>query len=279
MWALIALGCEDDRYKVEARDNCPKVSLDNLAGRWIKVEGSRGDHTHRFEIFKDGEHYKMWNVSGGNFGTRTLTGVVREGDVRFTETGGARMMQGFQAGTVGLQRLYVEPIKSKCSLRIYEVELRTSKGKKGEIPRGGPQEYLEFPENVEFNFRPCSESLFLGPAAGDHARARKELSKYGTGNPNHGLGEAIPVGAFSVAEEDGPAECTYDFDASFDGRPIADRKKIPAGEVRKKTRHWYVPDWYAAWSGYHYFEMYRYRTCPGKERELIAVSCLEALLE
>ena len=51
-----------------------------------------------------------------------------------------------------------------------------------------------------------------------------------------------------------------------------------AAGVEGGFRHWYVADWYAPYSGNHHFQVYRYRTCPGEERTLLGVDCLEAAL-
>ena len=279
LWVCGLLACEDERFEPEAPpDNCPKISLDGLAGQWIRVQGASGDPKYRFEISIDGDAYTMWNVGGG-FGSTRLIGDKRTGDIRFTEVGDHEVMEAFQEGVRGLQRIYVEPIKKRCALRVTEVELRVNKGKKGELPRGAPVEYLEFPSSIPFNFRPCDETLFLGDAAQTHSKAVAEKRKFKGANPSHGLSEAIRVGTWSRADEDGPSSCAYDMDLSFDGRPDEKRTRIPAGDVSNGVRHWYVADWYAPYSGNHFFEIYRYRQCAGADRELIAVSCLEAILE
>jgi hypothetical protein len=90
------------------------------------------------------------------------------------------------------------------------------------------------------------------------------------------LGESIPVAAWSVAAEDGDAACTYTVDTWFDGRPK--EAGIVAGQVRGERRQ-YLHNFNAPYSGYHLLEMHRYKQCEGGEKELIAVDCLEAVLD
>jgi len=270
-------GCADDEpaAPAEAEDKCPSVSMDGLFGQWIMVDGKRGDHTHRFEIRADGP--ELWLVDGG-FTRRTLKGEKRQKDYVFTEVATGRRAAAVEAGEEGLVRLFVEPWKQQCSLRVTRVEVFRKEGKETERPAPGFKEYLPFPDNVAFNFRPCDGPLFLGDAAKDRSIAEKQLAAGGP-DPAHPLGEAIPVGAWSVASEDGDGTCSYDMDLFFDDRPMEGRQGLPASAVDGEHRAWRVDAWSAPYSGNHHFEMWRYRTCEGGERTLIDTRCLEAVLQ
>jgi hypothetical protein len=272
------LGCSDEEPPATpaAEDKCPNVSMDGLFGQWIMVDGDRGDHTHRFEVNQDGP--ALWLIDGG-FTRRTLIGKKRQKDYVFTEVPEGRRKAAVEAGDEGLVRLYVEPWKQKCSLRVTTVEVRNKEGKESEKPAPGFKEYLPFPDNVAFNFRPCDGPLFLGKAAQDRATADKQLATNGGPDPAHALGESIPVGAWSVAAQDGDAACTYDMDLFFDDRPVKDKQAVPAGAVEGEHRPWRVDAWSAPYSGNHHFEVWRYKTCAGGERTLIDSRCLEAVLQ
>ncbi len=55
MLALL-LACQpaEEPAAPAAEDKCPHVAMDKLAGRWIKVKGNQGDHTHRVQVNQDG---------------------------------------------------------------------------------------------------------------------------------------------------------------------------------------------------------------------------------
>ena len=270
-------GCGEDEpaSAPPAEDKCPAVSMDGLFGQWIMVDGKRGDQTHRFEIRREGP--ELWLVDGG-FTRRRMKGEKRQKDYVFTEVANGRRAAAVEAGEEGLVRLFVEPWKQQCSLRVTRVEVLQKDGKETERPTPGFKEYLPFPENVAFNFRPCDGPLFLGDAARD-ARVADQQAAAGGPEPSHALGEAIPVGAWSVAAEDGAADCTYDMDLFFDDRPVEGRQNVPAGQVDGERRAWRVDAWSAPYSGNHHFEIWRYRTCADGQRTLIDSRCLEAVLQ
>jgi hypothetical protein len=261
-----------------AEDKCPNVDMDKLAADWIHVQGNKGDHKTRFRIVEQGGALEMWYI-GGFFTKLRLAGERRPNDWKFTELPDAAKKARYEAGEVELTRLYVEPQKQKCSLRVSELKLKMKDGKEVEVPKPGFQEYLSFPPGPEFTFRPCDGPLFLGEAAKKAKVADEQLARIGTPDPGHALGEAIPVAAWSDPAADGDAACTFTMDLYFDDRPVEGKQALPAGEIVDGRRQWLVPDWYAPYSGNHHFEMYRYKACGGGERALVAVNCLEAVLQ
>ncbi len=291
--AIICLGslaaltaCGDQEPAVPAtpavEDKCPKVGMDAMTGRWIKVNGKAADKNFRFEFVQNGNAAELW-YTGGGFTKRRLSGERREDDWKFTEVLDAAAEARFQSGDRSKVRLFVNPYKKQCSLRVTEVELVSEKGKEREKPKGTFVEYLEFPEGQDMSFRACDGPLWLGDAAKDGALAQKQVNENGSPDPGHSLGPAIPVGLWTDAAADGDAACTFDMDLFFDDRPAraADksvRPPVPAGEVKDGKRSWLVPDWYAPYSGNHHFQIFRNKTCAGK-RELIDVRCLEAVLD
>ena len=66
-------------------------------------------------------------------------------------------------------------------------------------------------------------------------------------------------------------------DLYFDDLFVDELSPMPAGEVVDGQRQWFHT-WEAPYTGNHHFEMYRYRTCAGGARELIAVAGLDAIL-
>ena len=283
MVALLGLAaCSDNEEEAAApaaavaSEKCPNVHLDKLATRWIKVDGSTADHTHRFEIVDKGGTYEMW-YTGGFFTKKRMAAERRSSDVKFTEVPTGKKKEQFEAGIDSIDRLYVEPRIEKCALRVSVMTVKMKDGKESEVPKPGFVEYLPFPEGQELTFRPCDGPLFLGKAASDKAVADKQLEELGVPDAAHGLGEKIPVGVYTDAAADGDASCSYTMALYFDDAPVDGKKDVPAGQVADGLRHWYVPEWYAPYSGNHHFEMYRYKTC-ADAKELIGVSCVEAAL-
>jgi hypothetical protein len=261
-----------------ANEKCPKVSMDDMEGKWIRVEGSKGDHTTRLQLVPTENGLDMW-FTGGFFTKTLLKGERRKRDYKFTEVPNARKKAAFVGGSESLLRLYLEPRIKTCSLRMSTLEVYKKKdGKESERPRPGFTEYLPFPEGQEFTFRPCDGDLFLGSAAKNRATAKAQLAATGAPDPVFQLGEKIPVGTWTDATAEGDAACTFDMDLYFDDRPVRGRQGIPAGDVKAGERQWFVPDWYAPFSGNRHFQIYRYRSCGVAARELIGVSCLEAVL-
>lgn len=256
---------------------CPTMST--LPGDYILVQGNSPDHKNRFRIMDDGDGtYTMWYIDGG-FTKRVMDGVKRDHDVQFTEIPDDRKEAAFEAGQEPLKRIYVEPRLQKCALRTNRLEVTRSEGKDTE--KGSPLmiEFVRFPKGQEVTFRPCDGQAFLYDAAKSYKTAAKQLEDQGYPRVDGALGEAVPVAAWTDAAADGDASCTFDMDLYFDDLPLPDGggRAVPAGDVVDGKRHWYVPAWNAPYSGNHNFELYRYKTCGG-ERELIGVSCLEAVL-
>lgn len=276
----LVMGCggEADSPAPLVEDKCPTVALDNMAGDWLRVDGSKGDKTHRFRLMKDKDGYRAWFVNGF-FKKIEMQGSTRKNDVMFTEVPSAAKRVAVEAGEASLDRIFVEPRKATCSLRVSYVSVGQKEGKEVEKPTPGFSEYLPLPDTAKLSFQPPTETLFLAKAAQQKSAADAQVAKLGGADPATPLGEAIPVGMWSDAAADGDPSCTYDMALFFDDVAVKDRDALPAGEVKDGLRHWYVADWYAPFSGNHNFEVYRYRTCGGGARELIAVAGLEAVLE
>lgn len=255
---------------------CP--TMGTVAGDYLLVQGNTPDHKYRFRIMDDGGQYAMW-YTGGGFGARAMSGVKRETDIQFTEIPDARKQAAFEAGTEPLVRIYVEPRLDRCALRVSLLDVTSNAGKETEKGKPGFLEYVRFPKKQEILWQPCDGPAFIYDAAKDAKVADKQLSELGTPKPDGALGEAIPVAAWTDAAADGPDSCTYDMDLYFDDLPVQEGgQAVPAGAVKDGRRHWYVPAWKAPYSGNHHFTLQRYRTCDGGSRELIGVSCLEAVL-
>ena len=279
-----ACGDEDttaDAPAAPAQDD--GFALDKLDGQWIRIDGKRGDHTHRFEWHRSGSDTELWYTNGG-FTKRRMKGELRKSDWRFTEVLSEADEAKWKSGARGKARLFVKPKPASGGLQITEVVVEFKGGKESEKAKGSFQEYVPFPESTPFTFRPCDGPLFLGEAAKSPAEAAKQVKEDGGPFPGHALGKAIPVGIHLDAAADGDAACTFDMDLYFDDRAAEDeggavQKAVPAGAVADGKRPWVVAGWYAPYSGNHHFQIYRYRTCGGGERELLGVQCIEAVLE
>ncbi|MFT5682361.1 MAG: hypothetical protein ACI8RZ_003279 [Myxococcota bacterium] len=261
---------------------CPKVSMDNMSGQWIKFEG-RAVKEYRFEIVEEGGSYTLW-YTGGGFTKRSMKGEKRGSDVMFTEVFDAKRESMYKAGSTSKVRLYVEPRKKDCSLRVSEMAVEWKGDKVSERAKGTFTTFVEVPKGPVLTFRPCDEELFIGAAATDHAEMMAQVERSGAAEPAGEMGDAVPLGTWTDAAADGDAACTYDMDLYFDDTSARDKDgnvltAVPAGEVADGKRHWVIPVWYAPWTGNHHFEAYRYKTCDGGSREVIGVSCLEAILQ
>ena len=266
-----------------AEDKCPRVSME-LEGQWLRVNGSAGDPKHRFEVRKAGDAVSLWYV-GGAFTKKALKGERRASDWRFTQEISAAQTEAFQKGELELTRVYVEPQKKTCAMRVSVGTVRwdAAANKERETIAPGFQEFLPMPEGGTFTFQPCDGPVFFAKAATDWKAAEAELQNGGAAYATS-LGEALSVGAWTDAAADGDPACTYDMDLFYDDKPAKDkdnkaRGPVVAGAVVGDKRPWTVTDWYSPWSGNHNFELYRYRTCAGGPRELIGVSCTEGVLQ
>lgn len=279
LMALGAGGCGDTEEAAPptpADDKCPNVGMDAMDGRWIKVEGSKGDQKYRFQLDKAGDIFTMSYIGGG-FTRKALNGVRRTSDHQFTEIPDARKKAAYEAGSEGLLRIYVEPRKNKCALRISEVEVSLKDGKETERPKAGFAEYIAFPEGFVFGFAGCDGPVFLGPAAKDRSVAEKQLAEIGGPDPGHALGEAIPVATWAELSE-ADAACTWTMDLWFDDQPYKDQKGV-AVPVKAGWQRFGIDDWYAPFSGNHHFQIYRHKSCGGGPPELVGVACLESVLQ
>ncbi|MCB9764403.1 MAG: hypothetical protein H6739_31810 [Alphaproteobacteria bacterium] len=272
------IACESEAPPPEApaEDPCPEISMEGLAGDWIKVAGSKPDQKTRLRVLNEGGKWEGWFTAGG-FTKKRMAGELRSEDLMLTEILTGARKEAFDNGQDAVQRLYIQPNKKRCAMRVVEVRVSMVDGSEKEQQVGaGYTEYLKFPEQYTFTFRPCDEQAFIEKAAQDWKVAKKQLDE-GSVSPVGSLGEQVPVAAWSDPAADGPAECSYNMDLYFDDQPVEGKQQVAATE-KSGRRHWYA-EWYAPYSGNHHFEIYRYRACEGKERELIAVSCLEAVLD
>ncbi len=252
------------------QDPCPEIALDGLTRDWVKVSGSQADHTYRIRIFEEGPAdalvFKAWYVGGG-FGKISMTGELRTDDLMLTD-------DREPVGDETVTRLYFQPHKPKCAMRVVEVKLPAD-GKEKQVG-AGYVEWLPMPDEPSFTYRPCDGQAFVGKAATGWKVAKKE-TEVGV-NPVTALGEEVSVGAWSVAEEDGDPSCIYDMDLYFDDRPV-EGDPVPAGQVNAEGRRHWLATFRAPFSGNHHFELYRHRSCEGGERELVGVACIEAILD
>ncbi len=277
--SLLALTACDSQTATEApeatADPCPDISLEGLPGQYLKWSGT-ADHTRRIEIRNDGGTWEGWFVDGG-FTKKRMSGTQRTDDVAFTEVLSDADEARFQSGARDKTRLYFQPFKKKCTIRVVQAKVKMTDGQETEQQQGaGFQEYVALPEQYTFTFRPADETLFLGRAASDEKIAAAQLARSGTAEPATDLGEAIPVGLWTDAAADGADDCTYSMDLFFDDQPVEGKTDVPVTTVKNGRRHWYA-EWFAPYSGNHIFEMYRYKTCGGS-KDLIAVAAIEAIL-
>ena len=128
-------------------DPCPEISLDGLAGDWGKVSGSQFDHKVRTRIFKEGDAWQAWYVAGG-FRKVAMKGEMRAEDLVLTEDR--------ELGADPVLRLYFQPHKPKCAMRVVEVRVTSTEGKEKETQVGaGYIEFVAMPEEPAFTYQPC----------------------------------------------------------------------------------------------------------------------------
>ncbi|MBN1334826.1 MAG: hypothetical protein JXB39_02585 [Deltaproteobacteria bacterium] len=280
---LLISACGGKEPPPPPEDPCPNVHVEKLAGDWIKVVGSKADHRSRMRISGTPDAYEMILVPG-NFDRVRLRGRVSGESVDFEQVLTEEQEGEVLSGDRIRNRLSVRPTKAKCALRVRTDMVSVQNGVE-RTRTGAVEEYVTFPEDFTFTFDPPDGPLFMDAAAKSRTAMEAEIRERGGPNPEGTHSTAIPVGVFVPADQDGDPSCTYDFDLYFDDQPykgesgnLSDGQRLAAGEVQDGYRHWYVPAWYAPYSGNHHFEMFRYRTCSGKPRERIAVQSLDALL-
>ncbi|HJN73650.1 MAG TPA: hypothetical protein QGF58_06915 [Myxococcota bacterium] len=253
----LLLACDGaQQAPAPVEDPCPEISME-MAGDWIKVQGSAGDHTHRVRIHPDGS---AWYVGGGFEKTR-MEGKYRKDDLMLTEVGDKDLKT----------RLYFQPNKKKCSVRVVEVRV-DAEGKERQVGVGYT-EYLSFPEGQVFTFRPCDDSAYIGDAAKSWAKARRERDSDNGINPVGALGESVPVASWTEPID---GECTYSAALYFDDRPVEGKEALE-GKLSDGMVQFY-DEWYAPYSGNHNFEFHRKASCGGEDKDL-GVACLEAILD
>ena len=209
--AMGIAGCGDE--DTTPADAAPAAAddgfaLDKLDGQWIRIDGNRGDHTHRFAFHRSGGATELWYTNGG-FTKRRLAGELRKSDWKFTEVLDADEEARWKQGTRDKARLYVKPKPASGGLQITEVVVQSKGDGESEKPKGGFQEYVPFPEATPFTFRPCDGPLFLGPAASDPAEAAKQVKEEGGPFPGHALGKAFAAFTDAAADGDSPAPTTW----------------------------------------------------------------------
>ncbi len=258
-------------------EKCRNVHVDKLDTDWLAVRGNAADPKTRLRIETggpDGTDYRGLYI-GGFFSKVLLKGEKRDDDVQFTEVPNDKKAAMVKAGDAQLVRLYAKPNLKKCAVEVFAGKV-DGKGKETIPPKG--VEFVLFPaqEGVVFTYEPAQRTLFLADAAKDKAVADKQIEEMGQANAEAEFPK-VPVGMWSKVEEDGDPACTYDMDLYFDDRNVPELSAVPAGEAKDGVRHWFH-EWEAPYSGNHHFEMYRYRTCEGKSRELIDIAAIEAVL-
>jgi hypothetical protein len=252
----------------EVPEQCKKIHIDKLAGDWVLVKGSSADPKTRMRIMEDGDGYKAWYVDGF-FGHHDMDVEKRKTDLKLTAKTASQAPGG---GPARKARLYIEPKLEKCALVVHNgVEID---GKEQVEPK--TVEFVEFPKSdTVFTYRPPDGRLHLGKAATERRAAEKDLEAEGGPKTDHPMG-AVPVGAWTELTADGDPACTYDMDLYFDDKLEPELKGL-SPEVKGDWRNW-SHTFEAPYSGNHHFQIYRYRTCSGGERELIGVSALSAIL-
>lgn len=248
---------------------CRNVHLDHLDTDWVSVQGDVANPKIRLRVTKTADGYEGFWVDG-SFTRRRLAGKKRERDVKLVEVATPEKQA---SGDTSLVSVSLKPRPQSCSLRA--TIGRTDEGV--DVMTPSAIELVPFPEveGVTFSYAPADEPLFLGEAAQSRAARDREMAAGGA-KSDAALG-TIPVGTWSAAAEDGDPSCTYDMDLYFDDQLAAELSPLAAGPVAGGHRHWFHA-WEAPYSGNHHFEMFRYRTCAGGARELIAIAGIDAIL-
>ena len=160
--AVGTAGCGDE--DTTPADAAPAAAddgfaLDKLDGQWIRIDGNRGDHTHRFAFHRSGGATELWYTNGG-FTKRRLAGELRKSDWKFTEVLDADEEARWKQGARDKARLYVKPKPASGGLQITEVVVQ-SRRRRVRKPKGGSRNMCRS-SRYPFTFRPCDGPLFFG---------------------------------------------------------------------------------------------------------------------
>jgi len=277
LWFVVLAGCGGSDGAPDAAEDeiplqCRNIHVDRLAADWTSVEGQTANPKVRLRVVESADGYQAIYIDG-SFVRRTLSGVKRDSDVKFTEVPDAARRRRVAAGQEALVRLYLKPSLKDCALKAFVGTVVD--GKESIPPRA--TEFLPLPEQsgVVFSFDPATEPLYLGRAATDRAVRDAQLSE--GPEPVAEMG-AVPVGTWSAVEDDGDPSCTYDMDLYFDDLLVTEISPVAAAEPEDGERHWFH-QWDAPFSGNHHFEMFRFRTCSDGQRVRIAVAGIDAVLQ
>jgi hypothetical protein len=248
---------------------CKNVHLDHLDTDWTSVNGTTANPKIRLRVMKTDAGYEALFVDG-SFTRRELAGKKRERDVKLVEVPSAAKVA---SGDTSLVTISLRPRPQSCSVRG-----NIGREDNGvDVVSSVATDFVPFPQvdGVVFSYDPEDEPLFLGEAAKSRKARDKQVAAGGPRNDTE-MG-TVPVGTWSSVEADGDPSCTYDMDLYFDDLLVDELSPMPAGEVADGHRHWFHA-WEAPYTGNHHFEMFRFRTCAGGSRELIAVAGLDAIL-
>ncbi len=278
LFLLTLVACDGDEgpkpktMEELAAEKCPRVHIDKMAGNWVL---ETGDPKTRFQIVERGGETILWitDVSFSNHRIE-LTGKKREKDWQFDERAKGERKRLIETSGEAPKRMYVQPRMKSCRLEVYAGSVVSGKE---QMPTS-PKRFAEFPDTggVVFSFAAFDDTLFLAAAAADKAVADKQIEDLGYAQPDTAMG-TVTVGAWSAAEADGAADCTFTATAFFDGKRVKGAEAIAVAPPVEGLRHW-THTFEAPYSGNHRFELHRMRTCGGKS-ERIAVAGIDAILQ
>lgn len=278
--ALACGGASDDApappsLEEQASAKCPRVHMDKMAGDWILATG---DPKTRMRVLESGGETLLWYIDPAFSNHKLeLVGTKRDSDWRFDERPRGARKRLVEEGGAAKKRVYLDPKVRKCAVEVVTGTVDDA-GEERIAPKA--KEFLQFPEQqgVVFSYRPHDAPLFVGEAATDKAKADAQVEELGEPRRDAEMG-TVPVGGWSAVADDGETSCTYTFDAYFDHRPVdgAQGVEVAAVEEGAEHRHW-THTFEAPYTGNHTFELFRYRTCDGGERELLGVMGIDAAL-
>lgn len=242
--------------QVIVRHRCGDVNFGKIDGVFGKLQGENGvNGKFRVKFERRGEDlYALW-VPGG-FGAHELKAAVESDDVAvFTETGSG-------------ERLRMKAsISNDCRV---EVKKATVSASGSETESAEPAEkYVPFPDLVNRDFEPCTETLYTGAAAKSWSAAQRFQVP---DEPPVTRSSNMPVAAWSSKDEVGPG-CEASFDLWTDGQSmeVVGGKTVEEKDGRLRWYHPYENDFL----GLHGVAMHRKVSCPGQEPKLLGVACLQ----
>jgi hypothetical protein len=245
-----AAACSSNQPTVTVVHRCGDVNFAELNGTFGRIQGENNINP-KFRV--------KFTTEGG-----VITGqFVLGGFERFEMVGTPAGFEQMTFRQTGGDRFVKAGLDDDC--RFTAAVGRTQGGSEVMDP-GEPLRFAPFAELKNYDFEPCTETLFIKAGAQRKVRAKPPKP----GEIPVVRSSSMPIGAWSQ-NADFPAGCEKIFDVYLDGE--ADAYNVATVELKGDDLNWGM-DLDNSYLGVHGIALHRFAKCDG-ERRLLGVACRE----